>query len=154
MKTLTDAIKLACDAHSGQFDKGGQPYILHPLRVMMMLSGEKRMIAAVLHDVVEDAGIELSLISHWFGAEVAQAVDALSRREGESYGDFIERCANDPIACSVKWADLQDNMDLSRIPDPGEADYARMEKYRKAADLLTERHMFRARDTHPEGRDA
>lgn len=135
-KTLEDAIKLACDAHRGQTDKGGVAYILHPLRVMASLTDAEYQIAAVLHDVVEDAGIELSLIRHWFGDDVADAVDALSRREGESYGAFIERCAENEIARDVKWFDLCDNEDLSRIPSPTNADLKRVEKYQNAKQAL------------------
>ena len=156
--TLDDAIALAVQAHRGQLDKGGAPYILHPLRVMLKLEGEERQITAVLHDTVEDCGIELALIRHRFGVNVAEAIDALSRREGESYMEFIERCGANPLARSVKWADIADNMDLSRIPNPTAEDRARREKYWKASDRLTAMAMVANResalsqvDTPPQG---
>src|ERR1044071_9819551 len=77
--SLEDTIILACTAHRGQVDKGGAPYILHPLRVMLAVSGDERRIAAVLHDVVEDCGIDPATIADRFGDGVAQAVVALSR---------------------------------------------------------------------------
>ncbi|MET0137553.1 MAG: HD domain-containing protein [Sphingobium sp.] len=114
--SLEDAIILACTAHRRQVDKGGAPYILHPLRVMLAVSGDERRIAAVLHDVVEDCGIDPATIADRFGDAVAQAVVALSRNEGEDYDAFVERCAGNPIARDVTRADIADNLDLSRLP--------------------------------------
>ena len=76
--TLEDAIILACTAHRQQVDKAGAPYILHPLRVMLGVSGNERRIAAVLHDVVEDSGIDPAVIAARFGDDVAQAVVAFA----------------------------------------------------------------------------
>jgi (p)ppGpp synthase/HD superfamily hydrolase len=97
------------------------------------VEGEDRQIAAVLHDTVEDCGIELSQLRLGFGAHIAEAVDALTRRDGEAYSDFIERCAANDLARSVKEADLRDNMDASRIKVMTERDHARMTKYRETA---------------------
>ena len=133
---LEDAIVLAAAAHRGQFDKAGMPYILHPLRVMQRVEAYEERIAAVLHDTVEDGGVELRLIRHRFGERIADAVDALSRRIGESYSEFIARCAGDPIARVVKLADLYDNLDRTRIPFPSPADEARWEKYTRAKAVL------------------
>ena len=132
MTRLEAAFALACEAHAGQVDKGGHPYILHPLRVMLRLHEEEERIAAVLHDTVEDCGIELNLIRQRFGNAVADAVDALTRREGETYDDFIGRCGTNSIARSVKRADISDNMDLRRLPVVTPADRVRVEKYRAA----------------------
>jgi hypothetical protein len=134
---LEAAIALAAEAHRGQVDKAGQPYILHPLRVMLKLEREDKRIAAVLHDTVEDCGLELGLIKQQFGADIADAVDALTRRKGESYSAFIERCGANDIARAVKWADLCDNMDLSRLAEVTDADSARNAKYAKARERLT-----------------
>ncbi len=134
--TLEDAIILACSAHRGQFDKGGAPYILHPLRVMLGISGDDQRIAAVLHDVVEDSGIDPAVIADRFGDDVAQAVVALSRRDDEDYDAFIERCARNPIARDVKRADIEDNLDLSRLIRITASDRERGEKYRRALDRL------------------
>jgi hypothetical protein len=133
---LERAIELAARAHAGQVDKARQPYILHPLRVMMQLYDQEMRIAAVLHDVVEDSFVTLSDIEAQFGGEVADAVDALTRRAGESYDQFIERCGRNRIARLVKVADLQDNMNLSRLPIVSERDLARHDKYLRAKHRL------------------
>lgn len=135
---LAAAVALAAQCHTGQVDKAGQPYILHPLRVMLRLGREEERIAAVLHDTVEDCGLEVGLIRHRFGAVVAEAVDALSRREGENYGDFIERCGANPLARKVKIADVQDNLDPSRIAEPTAEDARRAAKYHDALWRLME----------------
>lgn len=138
-QALEEAISLALSAHSGQRDKGGNPYILHPLRVMSRMVGEDHQIAAVLHDVVEDGDVDLVDIVGQFGTEIADAVDALTRRDGEDYMAFIDRCAVNPIAAKVKMADLEDNMDLSRIRSPlTPADYQRHAKYERAKERLAQ----------------
>ena len=137
MSTLERAIALAAEAHAGMVDKAGAPYILHPLRVMLRVDGERARIAAVLHDVVEDTDWTIErLREEGFDPEVLAAVDALTRREGEDYYDFCRRAARHPIARVVKRADIEDNLDLSRIPDPTPADHARVERYRRALELL------------------
>lgn len=136
---LEEAITLAAQFHRGQVDKGGHPYILHPLRVMISVVGRDCQIAAVLHDAVEDCGLELGLIKKKFGPVIADAVDALSRRRGETYSDFIERCGQNEIALPVKWADLTDNSELSRLCRlPTDEDWRRVDKYRRAKDRLFE----------------
>ena len=139
MPTLERAIRIACKAHEGQRDKGGDAYILHPLRVMLRMSTEPTRIAAVLHDVVEDSSWSLEdLAREGFSQEVRNAVDALSRREGEDYLDFVRRAAADPVAAPVKRADLEDNLDLGRIEIPTDRDRERIRRYERALDLLTE----------------
>jgi (p)ppGpp synthase/HD superfamily hydrolase len=133
MSDLDQAIALAAHAHRGQRDKGGAPYILHPLRVMMDMTTDEERIVAVLHDVLEDAPLLWSaekVRALGFSEAVMDALDCLTRRKGESYAEFIDRAASNPIARVVKIADLCDNSDLSRIPNPSLADYARREKYR------------------------
>ena len=130
---LSDAIIFAATAHRGQTDKGSAPYILHPLRVMLACETDEQRIVAVLHDTVEDCGVELDTVRDRFGTAVADAVDALTRREGEAYEAFVERCAADPIARVVKLADLADNMDWRRLGrEPDEKDRARLLKYERA----------------------
>lgn len=117
---LTLAIEIANFAHMEQVDKSGQPYILHPLRVMtdFTLTLEKERIVAVLHDVVEDTTITLEEIRERFGDEIADAVDSVSKREGELYKNFVMRAAENPIGIKVKYADLKDNMRPERQTDP------------------------------------
>ena len=133
--SIEDAINIAIRAHRAQVDKGGNPYILHPLRVMQRMHDETSRIVAVLHDVIEDAGINLSDLSE-FGPEVVAAVDALTRRRGETYDAYIDRVSQNAIAKRVKLADLEDNYDLSRIPKPTEIDLERSKKYLYAIKAL------------------
>lgn len=134
---LEKAIIIAVNAHQGQVDKAGKPYILHPLRLMFSRENEIERICAVLHDVIEDTYITLDYLrNNGFSEEVLTALDCLTRRSSESYDEFITRIINNKIACHVKLADLYDNMDLSRIENPTKKDYERVEKYRKAADRI------------------
>lgn len=133
MSTLEKAIAIAAQAHAGQTDKGGNPYILHPLRVMMKLQTNEERIAAVFHDLFEDTTVTpQDLEEKSFTREIIDAVHALTKNKDESYDEFIARAKNNSIARNVKIADIEDNMDLSRIPDPAEKDYARVERYRRA----------------------
>lgn len=136
---LNKAIEIATKAHTGQTDKGGEQYILHPLRVMMNCDNEAARICAVLHDVVEDTAITLDdLRKEGFSDEIIAALDCLTRRADEQYDDFITRILSNQLACQVKIADLCDNMDLTRIPNPTTEDENRMMKYKDAADRVSE----------------
>jgi (p)ppGpp synthase/HD superfamily hydrolase len=137
MATLERAIEIAAKAHAGQVDKAGQPYVLHPLRMMLAVTTPEARIAAVLHDVVEDTAVTLDeLRAEGFPASVLEAVEALTKREGEDYEAFIRRVAPNPIAREVKLADLRDNSDLSRIAEPTERDRERIRKYQRAIAYL------------------
>jgi (p)ppGpp synthase/HD superfamily hydrolase len=130
---LGKAIHIAARAHEVQTDKGGQPYILHPLRVMNSVEGENEKICAVLHDVIEDTDITLEYLKReGFSDEVCEALDSLTKHKDEDYEDFISRVLLNRTACIVKLADLADNMDMSRITNPGDDDFARQLKYEKA----------------------
>ena len=134
---LDKAILIATKSHQGQIDKAGQPYILHPLRVMFSRKNETERICAMLHDVIEDTDITLDCLrSEGFSEEILIALDALTRRESETYDEFIDRIINNNIASHVKLADLCDNMDILRIKNPTKKDYERIEKYRKAAERI------------------
>jgi len=141
MSTLERAIALAATVHSGQRDKAGAAYILHPLRMMLKMKTVETQMAAVLHDVIEDCGVTPALLAHeGFPASVIEAVDALTKKivDGteEPYDEFIRRAAQNPIARLVKLADLEDNMDLSRIAEPTAKDFARIEKYKSAKAVI------------------
>ena len=134
---LEKAIQLATHAHSNQIDKAGSPYILHPLRLMMKMESENEKIVAVLHDIVEDTPVTLEqLAREGFDTEILNAVDRVTNRPEESYDDFIIRAASNPIGYKVKMADLNDNLDISRIPNPTQKDFQRLSKYRKAIRTL------------------
>ena len=137
MSTLERAIVMAAEAHAGQMDKAGAPYVLHPLRMMLRLSTSDEMIAAVLHDVVEDCGLSLEMLrADGFSEQVLEAIDSVTRRAEESYEEFVLRAASNSIGRRVKLADLRDNSDLSRIKHPTARDYARVEKYRRAIETI------------------
>jgi (p)ppGpp synthase/HD superfamily hydrolase len=137
MATLERAIAIAAAAHAGQVDKAGQPYILHPLRVMLRVATEHERMAAVLHDVVEDTDVTLyTLAAEGFASEVIAAVEALTKRPGESRMQAAERAAANPIARVVKLSDNAENMDLSRIANPTADDYARLEEYKLVREAL------------------
>lgn len=137
MSTLERAIAIAAAAHEGATDKGGQPYILHPLRVMLAVGSTDERIVAVLHDVVEDTAWTVDrLRREGFSETVLRALEAVTRRPGEDYLAFVRRAGADAVARRVKLADLADNLDCSRIPLPTARDRARLEKYRAAVALL------------------
>jgi len=137
MPNLEDAIALAVQAHKGQVDKTGAPYILHPLRVMFRLESEAERMAAVLHDVVEDTDIGLEMLAAvGYPPEVVEAVNCLTRREQETYEAFVERLAGNPLARRVKLADLEDNMDVRRLAAVTPKDAERLARYRAAWERL------------------
>jgi guanosine-3',5'-bis(diphosphate) 3'-pyrophosphohydrolase len=137
MSTLERAIELAARHHAGQVDKGGQPYLLHPLRLMFAVRTPHERMAAVLHDIVEDTPVTFAdLLAEGFAPEVVSAVRALTKHAGEDRLDAARRAAADPVARVVKLADVTDNMDLSRIPAPTQEDHDRVRKYEQVRDIL------------------
>ncbi len=140
MSMLEKAIALATNAHAGQKDKAGYPYILHPLRVMLNMDAESEMIVAVLHDIVEDTQITSEeLRRQGFSEEVLDAVRVLSKQDKEDYFAYIGKITQNPIARKVKLADLEDNMNIKRLKDQdylNESDVARLKKYYRAWKLM------------------
>jgi (p)ppGpp synthase/HD superfamily hydrolase len=131
--TIEDAIELALEAHRGQVDRGGQPYILHPLRIMTKLDTDTERMIGVLHDVIEDTDISLDdLRKMGYPDVIVDALDALSRREGETYEAFIQRIKPNPLAVRVKLQDLLDNMDIRRSALLQEGDLERLQRYQNA----------------------
>ena len=138
MSTLERAIVIAAEAHAGITDKGGAPYILHPLRMMMTMTSTEERIVAVLHDVCEDCpGWTFErLRGEGFSEEILAALDSVTKREGETYEEFALRAAINPIGRRVKLADLRDNSDLARIANPSVKDHQRIAKYVRAMELI------------------
>lgn len=137
VSTLERAVEIAARAHAGALDKSGMPYLLHPLRVMLNVSLPADRIAAVLHDVVEDTTVTLEdLRREGFSVEILEAVDALTKRKGETRMQSARRAQSVPVARRVKLADVTDNMDLSRITHPTAADLTRIEEYVHVRNLL------------------
>ncbi len=134
---LEKAIRIAVEAHRGQRDKYGAPYILHPLRVMALVDTALEKTVAILHDVVEDSDWTFEeLKTEGFPPAVLAALEAVTKREGEAYEDFVKRSAGHPLARRIKLADLEDNMDVRRLPEVTEKDRERLQKYLKAYRLL------------------
>ena len=139
MSTLERAIAIAVQAHSGQLDKAGQPYILHPLRVMFRVESITEKIVAVLHDVVEDSPVTLEqLTQEGFASEIVAAVQALTKQAGETRLEAAKRAAANAISRAVKLADNAENMDISRIASPTPKDYQRLVEYKKVREILLE----------------
>ena len=134
------AIELAISAHNGQFDThNGRPYIEHPFRVMNAGHTQQEKIAGVLHDVFEDSDLSLThLRESVFSEEIVDAVESMTKRENESYDDYILLVQKNPIGVRVKMNDLTDNMDIRRWKDIQYHDLARLQKYLSAYKQLTE----------------
>ena len=131
------AAEIAKEAHAGQVDKAGEPYINHPWRVASKLSGDEG-IVALLHDVVEDSEWTLDrLRAEGFSETVLDAIDAVTRRKGEDYFDFIRRARDNEIGRVVKIHDLFDNLAPERLAKLSPADRAKAEhKYYEALSVL------------------
>jgi len=115
---LGAALELATRAHAGQVDKAGHDYLAHPLRVAARVvdAGEEAVAVALLHDVVEDSAVGIEdLVAAGFPERVTEAVDRLTRRDGEPHADAVRRAAADPLAATVKRADVADNADPARL---------------------------------------
>lgn len=139
MSNLDKAIEIACQAHAGQVDKSGQPYILHPLRLMLKMQDESARIIAVLHDVVEDSEVSFDdLKALGFSQEILASLDCLTKRANETYDSFIARILPNQLARSVKIEDIKDNMDLNRLKSITEKDLTRITKYHKALKILSQ----------------
>ena len=138
MSTLEKAISLAAEAHNGQKDKNDAPYILHPLRVMARVQSDTEKIAAVLHDTIEDTDYTIEkLREKGYSEQVLEAIDCLTKRDGEDYDKYLNRSISNPIAQKVKIADLEDNMDIRRFDVLKEEDLKRLNKYLRAWKCLT-----------------
>lgn len=139
MNLLERAIGLALRVHQGQRDRYGQPYILHPLHVMLQMDSQREMMAAVLHDVIEDSDTTLDdLRAEGFPAEVLEAVRLMTHDKGAiSYEAYVRRLKPNETARKIKLADLEHNMDIRRMDRVRPEDVERLEKYRRAWETLT-----------------
>ena len=137
MSTLATALALATERHAGQVDKAGVDYIQHPMRVMQKLDSEEAKIVAVLHDILEDTPTtseELAQLG--FSEAIVKAIYALTKQPNEHRFEAMQRTARNALACQVKLADLDDNMDLSRPPNPSSKDLKRMAQYQQVQHYL------------------
>jgi len=138
MNQLEKAISIALRVHEGQTDRYGQPYILHPLFVMLQMDSEAEMTAAVLHDVIEDSETTLAdLREEGFSDEVLEAVRLMTHEEADSYEAYVRKLKPNPMARKIKLADLRHNMDIRRMDRVRAGDTERLERYRSAWESLT-----------------
>lgn len=134
---LKKAIQIATTAHAGQTDKGGNPYISHPMRLMENVESVEEKIVAVLHDVVEDTEVTFADLEKEGVPQVCiDALKLLTHEKDVPYMDYVKSISSNEIATSVKIADLKDNSDLSRLESITDKDIARVEKYTKALSIL------------------
>ena len=136
--TFDRAIIISTEAHAGQIDRYGKPYIFHPLRVMMKMHNENERIVAVLHDVIEKSDLTMTnLKEEGFSTDVLEAIDCLTRRESENeqYFDYIKRVQINPLAKVVKLADLSDNSKAVKS-SINNKNAKRIGRYQKALEML------------------
>ncbi|HEX6385152.1 MAG TPA: GTP pyrophosphokinase [Anaerolineae bacterium] len=138
MNLLEKCIKFALEVHAGQTDRYGLPYILHPLHLMSQMDTEVEMMAAVLHDVIEDSETTLDdLRQLGLPEEVVEVVSLLTHDEADSYDDYVRKLKLNAVARKIKLADLAHNMDIRRMDKVTEKDAVRLDKYRRAWEILT-----------------
>ena len=117
---ISKALKIAYTAHQNQIDKGGIPYVQHPIRVALSCMTDDEKIVALLHDVIEDTNVTVEeLRQAGFSTTIINAIIALTRIDGEDYMQFIKRLSLNDLATSVKIQDLKDNMDIRRLNGKG-----------------------------------
>jgi (p)ppGpp synthase/HD superfamily hydrolase len=131
---LNKALVIATNAHAGQFDKGGNPYILHPLAILHMLiadgADEEQQCIGVLHDVVEDCGITyVGLKGDGMTDRIIDGVRCMTKIPGESYDEYKEKIKSNSDTIKVKIKDLKHNTDIQRLKGVTAKDMARMERY-------------------------
>ena len=131
------AIKLAFKAHEGQLDRAGLPYILHPLHVAEQMKDEDTCVIALLHDVIEDTDVTLEDLREYGFTEVQVAgVESMTREDDEDYFEYIRDVKKNPLAVKVKLEDLKHNSDVSRMIEVTDRDRQRLDKYKKAMEIL------------------
>lgn len=109
------AMKIAYDAHHGQFDKGGIPYIYHPIHLAEQMDNEIECVCALLHDVVEDTNVTFEDLEKDFPKEVIDVLKLLTHEDGIEYMDYVRKIKTNEVATKVKLADIKHNYDKSRL---------------------------------------
>ena len=131
------ALKLCFEAHKGQVDKSGMPYVFHPFHLAEQMVDEPTTVVALLHDLIEDTEYTLAdLRQMGFSGEVIAAIALMTHADGVPYMEYVAQIKANPIAKAVKLADLKHNSDLSRLDMVTPKDEARAEKYKTAIALL------------------
>ncbi len=138
-KMTVKALNTAYNAHMGQTDRCGLPYIFHPYHVAEQMTTEETVTAALLHDIIEDTTMTMEdLRELGFPEIVLEAVKLLTHDKSEDYFNYVRALKDNAIARTVKFADLAHNSDLTRLESVTENDLKRLEKYKKARDILLE----------------
>lgn len=132
------AMTIAFNAHLGQVDKSGVPYIYHPIHLAEQMETEEECVVALLHDVVEDTDISFEQLEKEFSSEIIEALKLLTHECEVEYMDYVRKIKNNPIARKVKLADLHHNSDITRKDEVTEKDKERNEKYHRAIEFLNE----------------
>ena len=136
-KLTNRAMQIAYEAHHGQTDKSGIPYIFHPYHLAEQMKDEYAVCVALLHDVLEDTDYTREALAAEFPAEVMAALDLLTHEKGVPYLEYVEKIKGNDLARTVKLADLTHNCDITRVPQDPEAAKRRLEeKYYKAFEIL------------------
>jgi len=141
MNHLENAIIIATNAHMGQFDKAGAPYILHPLRVMMRMPTIDGKIVAIFHDVIEDTAVTLKdLIFEGFTDKVVCAIDSMTRCKNEAYDAYLNRVISDKLTSECKLEDMRDNSNIYRLHKIAKHHLKMIAKYHKGTLKILEAH--------------
>lgn len=131
------AINIAFQAHAGQKDRSGIPYIMHPVHLAEQMQNEDTCVVAMLHDVVEDTRVTFfDLEAAGFTETQLDAIRLLTHDASVPYLDYVRKLKENDIARTVKMADLMHNSDLSRLDSVSTKDLERNEKYKKAIEIL------------------
>lgn len=139
MTLIEKSLKISMQAHAGQADKAGNPYILHPLRLMAKMDTEEEMAVALLHDTIEDSPLTAeSLLDAGLPSTIVDAVECLTKVYGENYDQFIQRVLKNNLAIKVKKADIEDNLNVLRLDTLSDDDLERVRKYFSAWKRLDE----------------
>lgn len=131
------AMKIAFDAHMGQVDKAGVPYILHPIHLAEQMKTEEECIVALLHDTVEDTDLTFEQLEKEFSKVVIDALKLLTHNKSVEYMEYVKKIKDNPIARKVKLADLHHNSDVTRLLEVTSKDIDRIGKYKKAIEFLS-----------------
>jgi len=153
---LDKAIIIATVAHKGQTDKGGNPYILHPMAVASRVKTIKQKIVAWLHDVPEDTSVTIEeLRKEGFHEDILEALISLTRRSDETYSEFCQRASENELGIEVKIADIKENLDFSRLTNPTKEEiasfYSRSARYQNALRFLYKKKIDRKKTEFKSG---
>jgi len=131
------AMKISFEAHKDQTDKNGIPYIYHPIHLAEQMPDEKTICVALLHDVVEDTDMTFEQLEcEGFSEDIIEALKLMTHDKSVPYLDYVKNISTNKIASAVKLADLKHNSDITRLDTVDEKALERVEKYKKAIEIL------------------